>query len=201
MLRVPTQKLKRPKSTPNLQEALIQEANEENQSKTKRSRGGALVLVGEQKLAKNWPSKKVKVQVVTWNMNCQVPNSSNAVKEFKEFIKGINIGNDKGGKADILVFGTQETAAETQQWNVQLQSSIGPSHVLFHSAALGMLYLSVFIRRDLIWYTSIPEERGYSTRIGAKYKTKGAVAICFMLFGTSFLFVNSHLTAHDDKIE
>ena len=72
MLRVPTQKLKRPKSTPNLQEALIQEANEENQSKTKRSRGGALVLVGEQKLAKNWPSKKVKVQVVTWNMNCQV---------------------------------------------------------------------------------------------------------------------------------
>ena len=157
---------------------------------------GGLVLVSDKKLEKHWPSKKVSVWVVTWNMNCQIPRSQNDLYQYLAKLK-----NAKGGEPDIVAFGTQETAAETSEWNTLLQAALGPSHVLFHSAALGMLYLSVFIKRELIWFTSIPEERAYSTRIGAKYKTKGAIAICFMLFGTSFLFVNSHLTAHDDKIE
>ena len=159
---------------------------------------GALVLVSDKKLEKHWPSKKVSVWVVTWNMNCQIPRTRSQ-SELHQYLA--NLKNAKGGEPDIVAFGTQETAAETSEWNTLLQAALGPSHVLFHSAAIGMLYQSVFIKRELIWFTSIPEERAYNTRIGAKYKTKGAIAICFMLFGTSFLFVNSHLTAHDDKIE
>ena len=81
---------------------------------------------------------------------------------------------------------------------VRLQDTLGPSHVLFHSASLGTLHLTVFlryiittsmivsifiliiiiiilfitIRRDLIWYCSIPEDDSFSTRPGAQFKTK-----------------------------
>lgn len=38
---------------------------------------------------------------------------------------------------DILAFGTQESSPEKYEWEVSLQETIGPSHVLFHSVNLG----------------------------------------------------------------
>ena len=48
---------------------------------------------------------------------------------------------------------------------------------------------------------SVPEEASFSVRPGTAFKTKGAVAIGFMLFGTSYLFITAHLTAHLDKVK
>ena len=45
----------------------------------------------------------------------------------------------------------------------------------------------------------MPETDSFNTRPGVQFRTKGAVAAAFLLFGTSFLFVNSHLTAHQDN--
>ena len=59
---------------------------------------------------------------------------------------------------DFIVFGTQESCSERFEWEVTLQETIGPSHVLLHSASLGTLLLAAFIRRDLIWYCSEPED-------------------------------------------
>lgn len=59
----------------------------------------------------------------------------------------------------------------------------------------------MFIRRDLIWYVSVPEEGSLSVRPGSAFRTKGAVASSFTLFGTSFLFVTAHLTAHQEKVK
>lgn len=61
--------------------------------------------------------------------------------------------------------------------------------------------MAVFLRRDLIWYVSLPEESSLSVRPGVAFKTKGAVATAFMIFGTSFLFVTAHLTAHQEKVK
>lgn len=66
---------------------------------------------------------------------------------------------------------------------------------------VGTLHLAVFLRRDLIWYCSLPEEASFSVRPGTAFRTKGAVAIAFVLFGTSFLFVTAHLTAHQEKVK
>lgn len=38
-------------------------------------------------------------------------------------------------------------------------------------------------------------------RPGSAFRTKGAVATSFMVFGTSFLFVTAHLTAHQEKVK
>lgn len=48
---------------------------------------------------------------------------------------------------------------------------------------------------------AVAEESSYSVRPGTAFRTKGAVAIAFMLFGTSYLFITSHLTAHMDKVK
>lgn len=102
---------------------------------------------------------------------------------------------------DLVVIGTQESCSERFEWEVTLQETLGPSHILFHSTSLGTLHLAVFIRRDLIWFCSVPEEASMSVRPGTAFRTKGAVAISFCLFGTSMLFVTSHLTAHQQKVK
>jgi len=47
----------------------------------------------------------------------------------------------------------------------------------------------------------VPEESSFSTRPGTAFRTKGAVAISFSLFGSSILFITSHLTAHVEKVK
>ena len=111
--------------------------------------------------------------------------------------------------ADIYAIGTQETPTTTsnggtngiRDLTVNLQSTLGPSHVLLHSVSLGVLSLYIFIRRDLIWYVSLPEDDTYNSRSKATnmVKTKGALAISFTLFGTSLLFINCHLPAHPNR--
>lgn len=107
---------------------------------------------------------------------------------------------------EIYAIGIQESpgvasSTELRDLVVSFQASIGPNHVLLHSASLGVLSLSIFVRRDLIWYVSVPEDDFYNLRTKPTniIKTKGAICISFALFGTTFLFVNSHLSAHIDK--
>lgn len=47
----------------------------------------------------------------------------------------------------------------------------------------------------------MPEDTNMSVRHGSAFRTKGAVAISFALFGTSYLFVTAHLTAHQEKVK
>lgn len=102
---------------------------------------------------------------------------------------------------DMLAIGTQESCSERSEWEAALQETLGPSHVLLTSTSLGTLHLALFVRRDLIWFCSVPEDSYFSTRPGTAFRTKGAVALAIMLFGTSFLFVTAHLTAHQEKVK
>ncbi|XP_063608879.1 inositol polyphosphate 5-phosphatase E-like [Penaeus indicus] len=84
---------------------------------------------------------------------------------------------------DMYVVGTQESGGSRSEWEVRLQAAIGPSHVLFTSAIFGVLHLIIFLRRDLLWFCSVPEEATYSLRPGVAYKTKGGVGMVFFFWG------------------
>lgn len=56
--------------------------------------------------------------------------------------------------SEVYVIGTQETTGQRKEWEVLLQQTLGPSHLLIHSASLGELCLLLFLRRDLIWFCS-----------------------------------------------
>lgn len=149
-------------------------------------------LLGAVELEKACPNRDVTIFIGSWNMNGQSPP-----KQMSDFI----LPNAIEHLPDLVVIGTQESCSDKFEWEVTLQETLGPSHVLLHSTSLGTLHLAVFIRRDLIWYCSEPEDASLSVRPGSHFKTKGAVAISFCLFGTTMLFVTSHLTAHQQKVK
>lgn len=149
-------------------------------------------LLGPVELEKVLPNRELKIFIGTWNMNGQNPP-----KQLNDFM----LPSDIETVPDLLAIGTQESCSERNEWEAALQETLGPSHVLLCSTSLGTLHLAIFLRRDLIWFCSIPEDDNFSTRTGTAFRTKGAVAIALMLFGTSFLFVTAHLTAHQDKVK
>lgn len=167
-------------------------ANKARERNYLHGRIAANSLLGTLELERVLPSRTVTIFVGTWNMNGQAPPSE---------LNDLLLPEELEHVPDIMVFGTQESFPERFEWEVGIQETIGPSHVLLHSAALGTLHLALYVRRDLIWFCSVPEESSFSVRPGTAFRTKGAVAIGFMLFGTSFLFVTSHLTAHAEKVK
>lgn len=40
------------------------------------------------------------------------------------------------------------------EWQLKLQETFGPSHVLVQASNFGVLQLSVFVRRELVWFCS-----------------------------------------------
>lgn len=153
---------------------------------------GANPLLGPHELDRVLPSREIRVFVGTWNMNGQNPPNQLNDLVFPTRMENV---------PDIIALGSQESCSERYEWEVLLQETLGPSHLLFHSAYLGTLHLAIFLRRDLVWFCSVPEDDSFSVRPGTAFRTKGAVAISFCLFGTSFLFVTSHLTAHQAKVK
>ncbi|UJR23090.1 hypothetical protein I4U23_026113 [Adineta vaga] len=99
--------------------------------------------------------------------------------------------------SDLIVICTQEVSVAKKpiDWEVLLQEVIGPTHVLFHSVHFGTLSLCIFLRRDLIWYCSEPEQDIIKFRAVGPVRTKASLVVTFNLFGTSFMIINSHFEA------
>ena len=56
--------------------------------------------------------------------------------------------------ADMYVVGTQESTPYRREWELLIQKTLGPCYVMIQSSAIGVIYLCVFMRRDLIWFCS-----------------------------------------------
>ncbi|XP_036367978.1 ras guanine nucleotide exchange factor B-like [Octopus sinensis] len=150
-------------------------------------------LLGNEELQRYFPNRKVKLFIGSWNMG---ESKDITTRNLEDFI----LPESCELVQDIYVIGTQENALNKRQWEITLQETLGPSYVLFHSASLGSLHIAIFMRRDLIWFCSIPEEDSITTRAVTMIKTKGSVAVALTFFGTSMLFIISHFTASYQKM-
>lgn len=149
-------------------------------------------LLGVEELNRYFPDRTLKIFIGTWNMEKKaVP------KNLDDFI----LPKHKEYLQDIYVIGVQESTLDQKMWEIKLQETLGVNHVLIRSVSHGVLHLSVFVRRDLIWFCSSVEDDKVTTRMVSQVKTKGAVAIGFQFFGTSLLFVNAHFHSGQTKVK
>ena len=139
------------------------------------------------------PDHKLKLFVGTWNMK--------GTKCLPDSLDDFLLPPESEYLQDVFVIGTQEGTPFRHEWQMKLQETFGPSHVLMSASNFGVLQMSVFVRRELVWFCSKVEEDNVATRVAPKIKTKGALAMCFKIFGTSFLFINSHFTSHEGKLQ
>ncbi|KAM4877767.1 phosphatidylinositol polyphosphate 5-phosphatase type IV [Thomomys bottae] len=149
-------------------------------------------LLGADELARYFPDRNMALFVATWNMQGQ--------KELPVSLDELLLPCEADYTQDLYVIGVQEGCSDRREWETRLQETLGPRYVLLSSAAHGVLYMALFIRRDLMWFCSEVESSTVTTRIVSQIKTKGALGISFTFFGTSFLFITSHFTSGDGKV-
>lgn len=149
-------------------------------------------LLGADELARYFPDRSLALFVATWNMQGR--------KELPPSLDELLLPTEADYTQDLYVIGVQEGCSDRREWETRLQETLGPRYVLLSSAAHGVLYMSLFIRRDLIWFCSEVECSTVTTRIVSQIKTKGALGVSFTFFGTSFLFITSHFTSGDGKV-
>ncbi|XP_077594475.1 phosphatidylinositol polyphosphate 5-phosphatase type IV isoform X5 [Stigmatopora nigra] len=153
---------------------------------------GSGALLGVEELLRYFPDRQVGIYVVTWNMQGEKGLPSN--------LDDLLLPTDLEFLQDFYIIGVQEGCPDRREWEMRLQECLGPHYVMLYAASHGVLYLSAFIRRDLIWFCSEVEHASVTTRIISQIKTKGAVGLAFTFFGTSFLFITSHFTSGDSKV-
>ncbi|XP_051836284.1 phosphatidylinositol polyphosphate 5-phosphatase type IV [Antechinus flavipes] len=149
-------------------------------------------LLGANELTRYFPDRNMGLFVATWNMQGQ--------KELPNNLDDFLLPSEADYVQDMYVLGVQEGCSDRREWEIRLQETLGPHYVMLYSAAHGVLYMSVFIRRDLIWFCSEVEYSTVTTRIVSQIKTKGSLGVSFTFFGTSFLFITSHFTSGDGKV-
>ncbi|XP_038862457.1 phosphatidylinositol polyphosphate 5-phosphatase type IV-like [Salvelinus namaycush] len=153
---------------------------------------GSGALLGAEELDRYFPERRVGIYIATWNMQGEkgLPNN----------LDDLLLPTDSEFAQDFYIIGVQEGCPDRREWEIRLQETLGPYYVMLYAASHGVLYLTVFVRRDLIWFCSEVEHATVTTRIMSQIKTKGAVGIGFTFFGTSFLFITSHFTSGDSKV-
>ncbi|XP_020499636.2 phosphatidylinositol polyphosphate 5-phosphatase type IV [Labrus bergylta] len=153
---------------------------------------GSGALLGAEELDRYFPDRRLGIYVATWNMQGEKGLPSN--------LDDLLLPTDSEFAQDFYIIGVQEGCPDRREWETRLQETLGPYYVMLYAASHGVLYLSVFVRRDLIWFCSEVEHATVTTRIISQIKTKGAVGLAFTFFGTSFLFITSHFTSGDSKV-
>ncbi|KAM9360251.1 phosphatidylinositol polyphosphate 5-phosphatase type IV [Symphorus nematophorus] len=153
---------------------------------------GSGALLGAEELDRYFPDRSVGIYIATWNMQGE--------KGLPANLDDLLLPTDSDFAQDFYIIGVQEGCPDRREWETRLQETLGPYYVMLYAASHGVLYLTVFVRRDLIWFCSEVEHATVTTRIISQIKTKGAVGIAFTFFGTSFLFITSHFTSGDAKV-
>ena len=103
-------------------------------------------LLSAEELDRNLPERRARILLATWNMG--------EVKSLPENLDDLLLPENIQTMPDLYIIGVQEMDLNTNQWEIKLQEQIGPSHVKLGSHFHGSIGVTIFIRRELIWYCS-----------------------------------------------
>ncbi|XP_028818224.1 phosphatidylinositol 3,4,5-trisphosphate 5-phosphatase 2A isoform X2 [Denticeps clupeoides] len=160
-------------------------------------------------LMKNKHSKQdepdmISVFIGTWNMG-SVPSP----KSMGSWVLSRGLGKTLDEMAvniphDIYVFGTQENSVCDKEWVETLRSALRENtEIDFKPVAVQTLWnikIVVLVKPEHENRISHVGVSSVKTGIANTLGNKGAVGLSFMFNGTSFGFVNCHLTSGNEKI-
>ncbi|CAG5122547.1 unnamed protein product [Candidula unifasciata] len=147
----------------------------------------------------------VSVFIGTWNMGKSAP-----VESLKYWLKCNGDGKNRDrtlGRLphDIYVIGTQESGMAEKDWintiKAALKAALNLDVDLLESCSLWGLRILVLINPKHRNKISHIQKASVRTGIANALGNKGAVAISFLLSGTSFCFINAHLASGEERLD
>uniref|UniRef100_U3F762 phosphatidylinositol-3,4,5-trisphosphate 5-phosphatase n=2 Tax=Micrurus TaxID=8634 RepID=U3F762_MICFL len=145
----------------------------------------------------------ISVFIGTWNMG-SVPPSKNISSWFAS--KGLGKTLDEMTVSiphDIYVFGTQENSMGDKEWVDVTRSALKDfteiEYRLIAMQSLWNIKIAVLVKPEHENRISHVGTSSVKTGIANTLGNKGAVGVSFMFNGTSFGFVNCHLTSGNEK--
>ncbi|XP_073468741.1 phosphatidylinositol 3,4,5-trisphosphate 5-phosphatase 2 isoform X2 [Aquarana catesbeiana] len=145
----------------------------------------------------------ISVFIGTWNMGSVPPH-----KNLTSWISSKGLGKTLDEMAvtiphDIYVFGTQENSVADKEWVDFLRGMLKDcTEVDYRPVAMQSLWnikIVVLVRAEHENRITHISTSSVKTGIANTLGNKGAVGISFMFNGTSFGFVNCHLTSGNEK--
>lgn len=127
-------------------------------------------LLGSDELSKHLQDRQAVFQITTWNMgSLPLPDEQQLRKIFyhyqhyqqnqhSERVAPPSAAIEEEVHIDVHIVSIQECWPDSDALELQMQMCLCPDFALFHSVSFGTLHMSIFIRRDLLWYTT--GERG-----------------------------------------
>lgn len=146
-----------------------------------------------EELERYFPNHNMTVFVGTWNMHSE--------KDVPLLVEEFLMPGQCEFLQDVYVVGTQECTPHKREWEVTVQATLGPTHVLIRSESLGDIHLIVLVRREMIWIIRDVQSCTVACGAGGVMRNKGAVGIILTVFGSSMLFITAHLRAHASKVK
>ncbi|GAM21486.1 hypothetical protein SAMD00019534_046610 [Acytostelium subglobosum LB1] len=154
------------------------------------------------------PYDAVSLFVGTWNVGDAPPPTPTSTSAGVD--GGLSKWIPNNGQYDIYAIGVQECEYEVTSstpvecethWFTTLANHIGTGYIRLESISLVKMRLIIFVKKEHYNKICHVEKETVATGIGGIYGNKGATAISFQFFETSFCFINSHFAAHQEKTD
>lgn len=146
----------------------------------------------------------ISVFVGTWNMGGSPPPRS-----LQTWVTCCGLGHTPDESTaflphDIYALGTQENPQGEKEWTEHIKATLrSHTHVDFKLVAVQSLWnmrLAVFVKPEHEGRVNHVSTASVRTGLGNTLGNKGAVGVSFHFNGTSFGFVNCHLTSGSEKV-
>ncbi|KAL0490618.1 phosphatidylinositol phosphatase [Acrasis kona] len=142
----------------------------------------------------------LKLYIMTWNMQGKNLPKAEEIKVFMPF-----------SYHHMYVFGTQECERSIgasmlnpskQKWEATLIEVMGSKYVMIKSHTMMAIHIVIFVRREIQHLITNITVSNVATGLADSIGNKGSASISFTFCNsTKLLFINSHLAAHQSKIE